>query len=97
MPRSPKRHEPRGKTPPPPEQRGSARERGYTTAWDKARMRYLSEHPLCVECEKMGRLVPAVVVDHITPHRQDYQLFWDEANWQGLCVPHHNAKTARGE
>lgn len=32
----------------------------------------------------------ASVVDHITPHRGDYALFWDQANWQSLCAPHHN-------
>jgi 5-methylcytosine-specific restriction protein A len=39
--------------------------------------------------------VPATVVDHIVPHRGDPVLFWDEANWQGLCKLCHDAKTAR--
>ena len=63
--------------------------------WRKARVRYLRDHPLCVECEKRERLVPATVVDHMIDHKGDYALFWDQRNWQGLCVRDHNSKTAR--
>lgn len=28
---------------------------------------------------------PAQVLDHIVPHKGDKTLFWDSANWQGLC------------
>jgi 5-methylcytosine-specific restriction protein A len=70
--------------------RGSARERGYNTRWDKARKTYLMSHPLCVMCKRDGRVTPATVVDHIVPHKGDQQLFWDTANWQSLCAPHHN-------
>lgn len=42
-------------------------------------------------CAEQGRITAATVVDHITPHRGDPVLFWDEQNWQGLCVPHHNS------
>ena len=34
-------------------------------------------------------------VDHIIPHRGDMQLFWDVANWQGLCKSCHSKKTAQ--
>lgn len=57
----------------------------------------LSKHPLCVECLKEGKFIPAKVVDHIKPHRGNRELFWDEDNWQSLCITHHNRKTARGE
>jgi 5-methylcytosine-specific restriction protein A len=50
---------------------------------------------LCVPCKAAGRLVPATVVDHVVPHRGDPALFWDERNWQSLCKPCHDAKTAR--
>lgn len=75
--------------------RPSARERGYTTRWDKARAAYLRKHPLCAECQAQGRTVPATVVDHIRPHKGNRKLFWDTANWQPLCRRHHNEKTAR--
>ena len=66
--------------------RGSARERGYTNRWDKARKHYLLVHPLCVCCEAQGMVHPASVVDHIEPHKGDMVKFWDSANWQGLCA-----------
>jgi 5-methylcytosine-specific restriction protein A len=76
------------------QRRGSAASRGYDARWRKARARHLTLHPLCVECETEGRVEAATVVDHIEPHRGDYELFWDEDNWQSLCAPHHNVKTA---
>ena len=77
------------------QQRGSARERGYTSAWQKARAAYLNSHPLCLSCERLGRVVAASVVDHRTPHRGDKALFWDSTgNWQPLCKPCHDRKTA---
>lgn len=73
-----------------PERRGSARERGYDTRWDKARGAYLVAHPLCVCCEANGAVVAATLVDHVKPHKGDRSLFWDQANWQGLCDWCHN-------
>ena len=69
----------------------------YGNDWRKARAAFLIDHPLCVECEGLGRTTLAKVVDHITPHRGDQALFWDMGNWQALCEPCHNAKTRRGE
>lgn len=68
----------------------------YKTArWRKARASFLKRHPLCAEHEAKGQIVSATVVDHKIPHKGDEQLFWDEDNWQGLCVPCHNRKTAK--
>jgi 5-methylcytosine-specific restriction enzyme A len=77
------------------DRRGTAHERGYTSAWQKARVAYLRAHPLCVAHKVAGELVPATVVDHIVPHKGDKALFWDSTNWQSLCKPCHDAKTAR--
>lgn len=89
--------------------RGTAHERGYTSAWAKARAGYLAKHPLCLHCMEEGRVVAASVVDHITNHKlkaamdsgdaaaivKAKALFWDsESNWQSLCKPHHDRKTA---
>jgi 5-methylcytosine-specific restriction protein A len=56
------------------------------------RARWLSLHPLCVECEKAGRVKVGEVVDHITPlwkgGQDDY-----ETNGQTLCHEHHDAKS----
>ena len=78
-------------------QRGTARERGYTTQWDKARKGFLAKHPLCVECERNGRVAAATDVDHIVPHRGDMELFWDSGNWGALCARCHSRKTASGQ
>lgn len=67
------------------ERRGSARERGYDTRWEKARLSYLMRDPLCVCCKANGHACPATVVDHIVPHKGDRALFWNSDNWQGLC------------
>lgn len=92
------------------ERRGTAHERGYTSAWTKARTHYLRSHPLCVHCENEGVVTAATVVDHITPHRlkeaidsgdaswvaRAKALFWDSLrNWQSLCKRHHDIKTAK--
>lgn len=82
------------------EQRGTAHERGYDSKWKKARVFYLRRHPLCVNCLKEGRTVPARVVDHIVAHNGDQTLFWDSNNWQALCdftspFNCHGTKTAR--
>lgn len=77
-------------------EQGKANRKHYGNArWRKARATYLSRHPLCVECERFGRVTEATVVDHIIPHKGDMSLFWDTSNWQALCARHHNRKTAR--
>lgn len=91
------------------ERRGSAHERGYTSAWTRARTHYLRAHPLCAHCAREGVVTAATVVDHITPPRlrdaldsgdagliaRAKALFWDSLrNWQSLCKRHHDIKTA---
>lgn len=58
----------------------------------KRRADFLRDHPLCVECEKAGRVTAATVPDHVVP-------LWKggpdtEANLQALCQPCHDRKTA---
>lgn len=78
----------------PPETRQTSTERGYGYRWQQARAGYLRKHPLCVHCQREGRVEPATELDHIVPHRGDKDLFWSRANWQGLCRMHHSRKTA---
>lgn len=73
------------------DRRPNARERGYTSAWDKARTAFLRLHPHCAECAKDGLIVRATVVDHRQPHRGDQRLFWSQDNWQSLCTNHHSS------
>ncbi len=74
--------------------RGSSSQRGYGGRWQKARATFLTSHPLCQVCEEKGLVVPALVVDHIIPHKGDQTLFWDSSNWQPLCKACHDQKTA---
>ena len=62
-----------------------------TTVWVKGRRQYLAQHPLCVYCERRGRVTAAKVVDHKKPHKGDIQLFYDRTNWQGLCINCHDS------
>lgn len=75
------------------EHRGNSTQRGYNSAWRKARDAFLRKHPLCVGCERQDRVVAAEVVDHVIPHKGDKELFWDRDNWQSLCKPCHDRKT----
>src|SRR5690242_18905492 len=77
--------------------RPTADGRGYNYRWQQARLRFLQHNPLCVMCERDGLVTAADVVDHVTPHRGDQALFWDEANWQALCAHHHSSDKQREE
>ncbi|MCK5604813.1 HNH endonuclease [Candidatus Pacearchaeota archaeon] len=66
-----------------------------TRRWRATRELHLSTEPLCRPCKKEGRLVPAVLVDHIKPHKGDEELFWDESNRQSMCDLCHRQKSAR--
>ena len=88
MPVKPKRHKPWNQTQP---QEKPFHHLYSNTRWQKARARFLRHYPLCVMCQKEGRITPATVVDHIEPHKGDEEKFWDESNWQPLCAIHHNS------
>jgi 5-methylcytosine-specific restriction enzyme A len=34
--------------------------------------------------------VVATIVDHKIPHKGDYDLFWNQDNWQSLCASCHS-------
>lgn len=74
--------------------RGTAHERGYGHKWRKERLVFLADHPLCIHCERVGRVTAATVVDHIQPHKGDDKLFWRRSNWAALCASCHSRKTA---
>jgi 5-methylcytosine-specific restriction protein A len=62
--------------------------------WRKHRKLFLQEFPLCRECQNNGKIVPAVVVDHITPINQGGDKF-NYDNLQPLCSSCHNKKSGR--
>ncbi|WP_282352882.1 HNH endonuclease signature motif containing protein [Pseudomonas sp. PS01303] len=68
----------------------TAAQRGYGYKWQKARVGWLEQHPLCVYCERNGLVTAGTIVDHIVEHRGDQALFWARSNWQTLCQPCHD-------
>ena len=68
--------------------RGSSTARGYGYTWQKKRLAYLAENPVCVRCQG-----PANEVDHIVSKRRGGSD--DEENFQSLCKTCHSRKTAR--
>ena len=61
-----------------------------TSEWRKRRREFLKKYPICVICGK-----PATIADHITPHRGDLSLFYDEQNLQPMCQACHSRKTLK--
>lgn len=74
--------------------RGSSSARGYNSVWRKIRNAKMKEQPLCEPCQVIGRTTLATEVDHITPHRGDWALFFSPKNLQSICKPCHSRKTA---
>lgn len=68
-----------------------------TSRYQRGRAAFLSVNPLCAHCERDGLVIAADEVDHITPLKDNptVEAFWDPDNWQGLCRPCHELKTAR--
>lgn len=73
-------------------ERPSARERGYTSKWEKERAAYLAAHPSCSRCP-----APATVVHHKIAHKGDKRLFWSRSNWEAVCAPCHNGAIQSAE
>ena len=76
--------------------RGFDAEIGFyqSAQWRAVRAAFLREHALCGACAARGRVVAAVVADHVVPVK-DGGARYDWANLAALCVADHNAKTAR--
>ena len=63
----------------------------HSAEWKKVRDLQLMQHPICQECERLGRVTPATVVDHINEGGDRL----DQRNLQSLCETCHNRKSAR--
>lgn len=64
--------------------------------WKAKRLAQLRSQPLCVFCERDGRVTPATIADHVVPHKGDESLFW-YGRLQSLCKPCHDSEKARVE
>ena len=67
--------------------RGYDQHERYGSAWRKARARHARSHPLCEECEKHGRYVPASLVHHVLPIADGGTH--EDGNLMSLCVSCH--------
>lgn len=65
-----------------------------TSRYQKARLGFLAKNPLCKLCLDRGITEPATELDHVIPVSENPDGFWDRKNWQGLCRPCHEEKTA---
>ena len=61
--------------------------------WQHRRAHQLRLRPLCEQCEREGRLTPATVADHVTPHKGDYMQF-RLGRLQSLCARCHSSTKA---
>ena len=64
----------------------------YDRRWKRIRDRYISEHPLCEECQKYGSLTPAEEVHHIIPLSKGGTNA--NNNLMSLCKRCHSSITA---
>ena len=74
-------------------QRDPATKKRYGRAWKRIRDRYIAAHPLCEQCLKAGKLIPAEEVHHILPLSAGGTH--DERNLMSLCITCHSGITAR--
>ena len=61
--------------------------------WRRLRLKVFLRDLYTCQMRGCARLEPnasLLVADHVTPHRGDQVLFWDETNLQTLCKPCHD-------
>ncbi|SIO49776.1 HNH endonuclease [Bradyrhizobium erythrophlei] len=69
----------------------------YGTAfWQRRRMLQLRMHPLCKFCAADGIVTPATHVDHVKPHKGNWNLFV-LGELQSLCASCHNSRKQHEE
>ena len=62
-----------------------------SAAWKRLRLNQLQSNPLCAYCLAIGRVSNATICDHITPHKGNESLFYNQANLQSLCKACHDS------
>jgi 5-methylcytosine-specific restriction endonuclease McrA len=70
--------------------RGSAREKGYDSKWDKFRRRFLFHNPDCYACPNK-----ALHVDHLYRLRDNPELAQTSDNFIPLCHSCHSTVTGK--
>lgn len=77
----------------------SAHRRGYDRTWQRYSAARLKRLPWCTDPygRHDGQVELATMTDHITPHKGDMTLFWNEQNHQSLCDGCNSYKAAKYE
>jgi 5-methylcytosine-specific restriction protein A len=74
------------------------RARYQSARWKRLRLRIFARDLFtCTECHRMDADTSRLICDHITPHKGDEVMFWDEANLQTMCKPCHDTVKQRME
>ena len=61
-----------------------------TERWRRRAKAQMMLHPLCAHCLQKKRVVPAVIADHVDPHKGDWNGFW-LGPLQSLCRNCHES------
>ena len=70
----------------------------HTARWKRLRaVILLRDLYTCQLCKRIEANASRLVADHITPHKGDERLFWDETNLQALCWNCHSGAKQRAE
>lgn len=77
--------------------RASPSARGYDRKWRRFRQWFLSEHPLCRDCQSRGVITEATEVHHVAKLRSRPDLRLEPSNVMPLCHACHEVRTGRGE
>lgn len=67
-----------------------------TYRWQQKRKAQLRIQPLCVYCQKQGKVKTATVADHVIPHKGNEIAFWNN-ELQSLCKHCHDSIKQREE
>jgi len=68
-----------------------------TKEWKAAKAAQQAKMPWCERCWAAGVRTPMKVVNHRIPHKGDERLFFDPANHESACQPHHDRVIQREE
>lgn len=69
-----------------------------TARWQRLRWQVLVDARFtCARCARIEGNTAFLVADHVVPHRDDPQLFWDRGNLQCLCKRCHDSEKQREE
>jgi 5-methylcytosine-specific restriction protein A len=95
VPQRPARYQPFAKRPAPSEAaRPTASHRGYGSRWQRFRLSYLADHPLCVPCGIAGKIEAATCIDHTDGKGPNGERGYDPTNLTAMCDSCHGRKTA---